>query len=104
MIGFIGLANQYYIADFNPSVDIGWRLKSSAWGNGYAIEGAKRCLTFAFNDLKLKRVISTCTEKNLASENIMKKMGMVRKGEFNHPKLKDFPEYEKCIWYEIVKE
>ncbi len=42
------------------------------------------------------------TNKN--SENVMKKIGMFKKGEFNHHKLKGYPEYEKCVWYEIKKE
>jgi RimJ/RimL family protein N-acetyltransferase len=100
-IGFIGLAYQEYEAEFTPATDIGWRLKKRAWGKGYATEGAKRCLEFAFTNLKLKRVISVCTEKNNKSEQVMKKIGMIKKGEFNHPKLKDYPEYEKCIWYEV---
>ncbi|WP_010523137.1 GNAT family N-acetyltransferase [Aquimarina agarivorans] len=37
-IGFIGINDQNYEAPFNPSVDIGWRLKKSAWGRGYATE------------------------------------------------------------------
>ena len=103
LIGFIGLAHQDYKSDFTPAVDIGWRLKKSAWGKGFATEGAKKCLDFAFNTLKLDRVISVCTEKNHKSENIMKKIGMVKVGEFNHPKLKAYPEYEKCLCYEIKK-
>ncbi|MTI32338.1 GNAT family N-acetyltransferase [Xanthovirga aplysinae] len=103
LIGFIGLAYQDYKTDFNPSTDIGWRLKKSAWGKGYATEGAKRCLAFAFNDLKLDRVISTCTVNNAKSEHVMKKIGMTKMGEFNHPKLKDYPESERCMWYEIKR-
>ncbi len=34
----------------------------------------------------------------------MKKIGMIRKGEFNHPELREFPEFKKCVWYEINKE
>lgn len=101
LIGFIGLANQDYETDFMPATDIGWRLKSSAWGKGYATEGAKRCLEFAFSELKLDRIVSTCTIANKNSENVMKKIGMIKKGEFLHPKLSEFPNYEKCIWYEI---
>ncbi len=104
LIGFIGLAFQNYEAEFTPATDIGWRLKRSAWGKGYATEGAVRCLEFAFRDLKLNRVISTCTLNNKKSENVMKKIGMVKMGEFNHPKLKDYPGYEKCIWYEILNQ
>jgi hypothetical protein len=33
----------------------------------------------------------------------MKKIGMEKIGEFNHPKLKEYPEYKKCICYEINK-
>lgn len=102
-IGFIGLAFQDYKTDFTPAVDIGWRLKKSAWGKGFATEGAKKCLEFAFNVLNLDKIISTCTEKNAKSENVMKKIGMKKIGAFNHPKLKEYPEYEKCICYEINK-
>ena len=104
LIGFIGLAYQDYDTAFNPATDVGWRLKKSAWGKGYATEGARRCLEYAFKDLKLERVISTCTLNNAKSENVMKKIGMIRKGEFYHPKLKDYPAYEKCVWYEIKNE
>ena len=101
LIGFVGLAYQDYETGFNPATDIGWRLKKTAWGKGFATEGAKRCLEYAFEDLKIERVISTCTVKNTKSESVMKKIGMTRKGEFNHPKLSNHPDYEKCIWYEI---
>ena len=101
LIGFIGLAYQDYESVCTPAIDIGWRLKKTAWGKGYATEGAQRCLEFAFNELKLKKIISTCTINNTKSENVMLKMGMLKKGTFNHPKLKDYPEYEQCIWYEV---
>ena len=103
LIGFTGLAFQDYKSDFTPAVDIGWRLKKSAWGKGLATEGAKRCLEFAFNELNLDRIISTCTQKNSRSENVMKKIGMEKIGEFKHPKLKEYPAYENCICYGIHK-
>ena len=100
-IGFIGLAFQGYETDFTPATDIGWRLRKSAWGYGYATEGAKKCLEFGFEKMNLDKIISTCTEKNTNSESVMKKIGMEKIGEFNHPKLKEYPEHEKCICYEI---
>lgn len=101
LIGFIGLAFQEYKTDFTPAVDIGWRLKRSAWGKGFATEGAKKCLEFAFNELNLDKVISTCTVKNAKSEKVMNKIGMEKVREFKHPNLKDYPEYEDCVCYEI---
>ena len=103
LIGFIGLAYQDYETNFTPAIDIGWRLKEDAWGKGFATEGANKCLDFAFNNLKIEKIISTCTEKNTLSENVMKKIGMVKKQLFNHPNLKEYPKYEKCICYEIDK-
>jgi len=100
-IGFIGLAFQKYKTNFSPSVDIGWRLKKAAWGKGYATEGAKRCLEYGFNNLKLERIFATCTINNNKSANVMQKIGMKKMGEFRHPNLKEFPEYEKCLWYEV---
>lgn len=103
LIGFIGLAFQDYETDFTPAVDIGWRLKKNVWGKGYATEGAKKCLEFAFEKLNLDKVISTCTEMNSKSENVMKKIGMEKIGRFKHPKLKEYPEFENCICYGINK-
>jgi len=100
-IGMIGLAFQEYKTKFTPAIDIGWRLKRSAWGKGYATEGAKRCLEYAFNELKISRIISVCTVNNNKSENVMNKIGMTKKGAFNHPELISHPEYEKHFCYEI---
>jgi len=101
-IGMIGLAFQEYQTNFTPAIDIGWRLKRTAWGKGYATEGAKRCLNYAFNDLDINKIISVCTIKNKNSESVMKKIGMTKKGEFNHPGMINHPEYERHFCYEIT--
>lgn len=102
-IGFIGLLNQDYRSDFTPNTDIGWRLKKSSWGNGYATEGAKRCLEYAFTEFKINQIISVCTVQNSKSEHVMKKIGMKKVGEFIHPKLKEYPGMEHCLCYRINK-
>lgn len=75
-IGFIGLAEQTYQADFTPCVAIGWRIKSSEWNKGFATEGAKRCLDYAINDLKLENIFSIAPKVNIKSEHIMVKSGL----------------------------
>ena len=104
LIGFIGLALQNYPTDFTPAVDIGWRLKKSAWGKGYATEGALQCLEYGFNHLGLEKIIATCTIQNHKSEHVMKKIGMQKIREFNHPKLKEHPHLEKCVLFALNKE
>ncbi len=62
-LGFIGLSEQTYQADFTPCVDIGWRIKSSEWNKGFASEGAKKCLDYALNELKLEKVFTIKANK-----------------------------------------
>lgn len=101
LIGFIGMAYQDYPTDFNPSTDIGWRLKPSAWGKGYATEGAKACLHHAFSNLGLTYITAVCTSGNINSAKVMKKIGMQYGGTFKHPKLEDYPDLQECLWYEV---
>ncbi len=102
-IGFIGLLYQSYDSPCTPATDIGWRLKRSAWGYGYATEGAKRCLEFGFDELGRDKIVATCTKQNKRSEHVMQKIGMTLGGEFDHPKIMDYPTYRRCLWYEIRK-
>ena len=100
-IGFIGLSDQEFNAPFTPCVDIGWRLARNAWGKGYATEGAKRCLEYAFKELGLKTILSHCPVVNTPSWNVMEKIGMRRTGTFKHPILQGYPQLETCYFYEI---
>jgi RimJ/RimL family protein N-acetyltransferase len=102
-IGFIGLSYQDYPADFTPAVDIGWRLIPEAWGKGYASEGARRCLDYAFETRSLDRIVSVCPRSNTNSERVMKRIGMQRQSVFIHPKLIGYPHLEDCLWYEISR-
>lgn len=98
-IGFIGLSTQTYAAPFTPCVDIGWRLDEKHWNNGYAQEGAKRCLTFGFNTLKLENIYAICPKSNKASEHVMKRIGMTLYTSFKHPLLESTPHLQECLVY-----
>ena len=100
-IGFIGIAEITFESDFTPCVDIGWRLAQQEWGKGFATEGAKKCIDFAFSEIGLKNIKSICPEINTKSEKVMKKIGMKKMKIFNHPLLTDFNDLEKCVVYEI---
>ncbi|MBK1896764.1 GNAT family N-acetyltransferase [Chryseobacterium paridis] len=100
-IGFIGLSEQNFESDFTPCIDIGWRIRVEDWNNGYATEGAKRCLEYAFHDLKIKKINSIAPLINVRSEAVMKKIGMHKIKNFLHPRLHDTPRLQECVLYEI---
>ena len=100
-IGFIGMKHQTYDADFTPAIDIGWRLGPSAWGKGYATEGAQACLDAAKKQFGIDTVISVCTHKNTSSEKVMQKLGMTKKYSFNHPALDVNSGLNPCVLYTI---
>lgn len=98
-IGFIGLSEQNFKADFTPCVDIGWRIASQEWNQGFASEGAKKCLDFALNQLKLKDVYSIAPKINSKSEHIMVKIGLKKLYEFEHPLLTNYDKLKTCVLY-----
>ena len=100
-IGFIGLMNQTYQTSFTPFVDIGWRLLQNAWRNGFATEGAKACLDYAFAELKLTKVYAIAPELNKKSQHIMQKLGMEIYTHFEYPKLDKNSPLRKCVAYRI---
>ncbi|MFK5879300.1 MAG: GNAT family N-acetyltransferase [Flavobacteriaceae bacterium] len=102
-IGFIGLSLQTFEAEFTPCVDIGWRLKKSAWKKGFATEGAKACLDFAFKKLNLKSVVAIAPELNQKSQQVMKKIGMIKSISFSHPAIKGGNPLNKCVLFKISK-
>ena len=101
-IGFIGLSKQEYNAGFEtPFIDIGWRLKKSTWNKGYATEGAKRCLEYAFKTLKLKIIYAIVTSNNDKSMRVMEKIGMKKHSTFMHPLIADDSNLKECVAYKI---
>lgn len=102
VIGFIGLSYLELDVDFAPCVEIGWRLHPQVWGQGLAPEGARECLRFAFEDLKLTEVYAETPVINLPSQAVMRKIGMKEYTTFSHPGLTDFPEIETCVAYRIT--
>ncbi|MEZ4953946.1 MAG: GNAT family N-acetyltransferase [Saprospiraceae bacterium] len=101
-IGFIGLMHQTYESYFTPCVDIGWRLRKSAWGNGYATEGAKACLEFANHQINLPEVYAVAPKLNIKSQKVMQKIGMEMVGDFEHPNVEKESPLRFCNLYKIT--
>lgn len=100
-IGFIGISEKDFEEDFTPCVDIGWRLSKKEWGKGYATEGAKQCLGYAFKTLKIRDIYSLCPVVNTKSELVMQKIGMKKIKIFDHPALMGNDVLNPCVLYKI---
>jgi RimJ/RimL family protein N-acetyltransferase len=56
--------------------EVGWHLKRSAWGNGYATEAGRALLEYGFNELHLPVIFAIAYPENLASIRVMERLGM----------------------------
>jgi RimJ/RimL family protein N-acetyltransferase len=57
-------------------LEIGWRLREDAWGQGYAKEAASASLDFAFSTLGAERVGGIDRAGNAPSWGLMERLGM----------------------------
>lgn len=71
MVGRIGFLNP----EGWPGFEIGWTLARTAWGKGYATEGAKTALRYAFDRLDQPHVISLIHPDNTPSMRVADRIG-----------------------------
>jgi ribosomal-protein-alanine N-acetyltransferase len=104
-IGYIGLSRPRFTARFTPCVEVGWRLARSAWGQGYATEGARAALDFAWRALGLAEVVSMTAVANLRSRRVMEKLGMTRDAadDFDHPLIAEGHPLRRHVLYRIAR-
>lgn len=64
-----------------PGFELGWMLARPHWGRGYAIEAARRAMTYAFDELGRDRVISLIRPANQRSIRVAEALGEKHAGE-----------------------
>jgi len=57
-------------------VELGYRLRQIAWGQGYATEGARALIRRGFTEPGVRRVFATTYHDNRASRRVMEKAGL----------------------------
>lgn len=107
-MGFCGLslANMPNIFPIE-TVEIGWRLASRFWGNGYVTEAANALLDFAFAQKNLEAVVSFAVAENRRSTAVMERLGLQRVSEldFSHPRVPDtHPHLQPHVVYAATRE
>lgn len=75
-IGFCGLSEPAFLPEILPSVELGWRLRRSAWGKGLATEAAGAVADWAFDALSIQRLVSVIHVDNAPSIALAKRLSM----------------------------
>lgn len=57
-IGYVGLSSPRPELPFAPGVEIGWRLATQYWGQGFATEAARGALRIGYESLGLPEIVS----------------------------------------------
>jgi ribosomal-protein-alanine N-acetyltransferase len=60
----------------SPEVGLYWAVSPAHQRHGYATEAGRGLVTYAFETLRLHRLIATTTYSNIASVAVMRKLGM----------------------------
>jgi RimJ/RimL family protein N-acetyltransferase len=101
--GFIGLSIPRFETHFTPCIEIGWRLAAEYWHRGYATEGARATLDFAFTHLNADEILSFTVPANVRSRRVMEKIGMMHNPaeDFDHPVLPEGHPLRRHVLYRI---
>lgn len=104
-IGFIGLGIPGFQASFMPALEIGWRLSPRHWGKGYATEGARLALDYAFTTLGVPEVVAFTATENLPSRRVMARLGMRHNpaDDFDHPSLDPASPLCRHVLYRLAR-
>jgi RimJ/RimL family protein N-acetyltransferase len=107
--GFVGLSPpvpfDLAIAGIEPHPhEIGWRLARSAWRQGYASEAAQLALDYALDVQLRPQIVSFTAVQNVRSQSLMARIGLTRRGEFDHPRLPEGHTLRRHVLYAIDRE
>lgn len=61
-------------------IEVGYILKRSAWGKGYATEACRRMIRFGFEQTPLDEIVATIDPDNEASRRVLLKSGLRETG------------------------
>ena len=103
-IGFTGLWPATIEAPFTPAVEVGWRLRRSAWGHGFATEAAKAAIADGFDRVRIPEIVSFTASLNERSWRLMERLGMrrVEGGDFDNPSVPVGQAHRRHVLYRFA--
>ena len=78
LLGYVGL--QLYVLPreplATPEVELYYKLGRAFWGQGYATEACQAMVYFAFETMRLQRIVTVTPEGNAPSIRLLQRLGM----------------------------
>ena len=104
ILGFCGLKRADAPgSSVTGAMEVGWRLREDAWGQGYAREAATAALDAAFDRFGADEVVALTVTENTASWGLMERLGMRRRPDLDYPDPRFEPPLRDTIVYSIDK-
>ncbi|GAC1446499.1 MAG: GNAT family N-acetyltransferase [Pyrinomonadaceae bacterium] len=92
---FIGWGGLQPLED-SGEIEVGYSFDKPFWGQGYATEVAAGWLRYGFEQLGLERIVAVAQPENIASTNVMEKLGMKYEKTAQHYGT-------ECVFYAISR-
>lgn len=104
ILGFCGLKRCNQTGGPIGMMEVGWRLREDAWGQGYAREAAAASFDLAFDRFGADEVIALTVEGNAPSWGLMLRLGMKRREDLDFANEDFDPETGTIIVYAIGRD
>ncbi len=85
--------------------EIGWRLASDCWGQGYITEAAQACARWFFANRDDEAIWAITSADNQRSRAVMTRLGMVHQPalDFDHPRLEPGDPLLRHVTYRLAR-
>jgi RimJ/RimL family protein N-acetyltransferase len=104
-LGFCGIKPGPPGTPIASDIEIGWRLRCDAWGQGYAREAAEASLAWTWANTDAPAVAAITVIDNVRSWGLMERLGMIRDlgADFDHPAVADGDPLKRHLTYRIAR-
>ena len=92
------IGNLYFAKGNFDTWEVGYVFNKTYWGNGYATESLKALMNYAFEEMKVRRIIAKCDPKNSNSWRLLERVGIRREGTLLQSVYFHMDEDENPIW------
>jgi len=104
LLGFCGLKRaDAPDSSVSGAMEVGWRFREDAWGQGFAKEAAIAAIDAAFDRFGVDEVVAMTVDGNTASWGLMRRLGIERPAELDYDDRRYEPPWRRAIVYSLSR-